>query len=232
LFFLPAGAWRSFAWQIIGALTFTANHVSQAQIGGNHDLQPLSHFWSLSLEEQFYFIFPLFLWITPKRFRAPATAMVAAESVILGLVFGNSYYLTSRTWELLAGSLAYFARSLPVPRAAKWAALVLIPVLALVGFAPLAVIATAIMLIGKGDWVRQPAIERIGDWSYSIYLVHWPLISLAAVHWSYSPVAISCAIALSFGLAALQYRYVEQPFRKRGLAGHRRAPAVTQVKEA
>lgn len=227
-FFLPNEAWHSFWWQVIGALTFTANLVSQVQIGGVHAYQPLSHFWSLSLEEQFYLFFPLLLWITPKRFRVWGIAVIAVESIALQLLGGKTYLLPPRAWELLFGSLAYFA-TFPMPRWARWFALATMPLVAIVGSTALAVIATSAMLIGKDDWVKFPPVEKIGDWSYSLYLVHWPLISFAAVYWSNSPVAIASAFVLSFVLAALQYRYVELRWRGRAKVVDENGPRIGRV---
>ena len=54
---------------------------------------------------------------------------------------------------------------------------------------------------------------EVGDYSYSIYLWHWPFIVFATLLWpdtSYAPVA---AAALSLAPALASYRWVEQPIR-------------------
>ncbi len=57
----------------------------------------------------------------------------------------------------------------------------------------------------------------VGLISYSLYLWHWPIhvysiyVARAAVGWTWS----LALIALSFGLAILSWRFVEQPFRRR-----------------
>jgi peptidoglycan/LPS O-acetylase OafA/YrhL len=58
----------------------------------------------------------------------------------------------------------------------------------------------------------------IGLISYSLYLVHWPII----VFWNYLDNSITkydkiYILLLSFVLAYLSYRFVEQPFRKRAI---------------
>jgi peptidoglycan/LPS O-acetylase OafA/YrhL len=213
--------WRLFGWEVIGSLTFTANIVAQIQMFSEHWQQPLSHFWSLSLEEQFYFLFPLFLWISPKQFRGLGIGVIAAFSLAVMVMTTRNYLLPARAWELLVGALAFCIREAPMPRAAKWAALgVLVPSIAFDALLPV-VAATAAMLVGKDDWVKLSALERIGDWSYSLYLIHWPLLSFAALYYAAPaplPVAFTlCAVAI--GLAALQYRYVEQPWRLRDREG-------------
>jgi hypothetical protein len=55
----------------------------------------------------------------------------------------------------------------------------------------------------------------IGLLSYSFYLWHWPVLSLAHYYLAGPPpLAVSLAlVALAFALAALSYRFVERPFR-------------------
>lgn len=215
--FLPAGAWPNFIWQVVGALTFTANAVAEQQTNDPVFLRPLAHFWSLALEEQFYLLFPLLLWLSPKKMRPWGVGIVAVESFILFAVFGAGYHLPQRAWELLAGSLVFFARDLPVRPVMNWLALATLPAAIWIGSIPLVVALTAVMLLGKDDWVRSPAIERIGDWSYSIYLIHWPVIVFTTLAYGAEipPLLGATLIAVIIGLSALQYRYVEQPFRKR-----------------
>lgn len=143
------------------------------------------------------------------------------------------FMLPARAWEMLAGSLlaALAQRGMPMapPRWVKWPAMAL---LCLVCYAPLddahprgdaliAVLLTALLMAGDGRWIGNSApvraMARVGDWSYSIYLVHWPLFALAAgAYLGRVPVGVRLGLlGLSIALAALQYRFVEQPFRLR-----------------
>ena len=78
---------------------------------------PLLHFWSLAIEEQFYIVFPLALWLVARR-RNPRRALLVALSVgivlsvlVSGLVGGTGgrdfvYYSTvTRSAELLVGAM-------------------------------------------------------------------------------------------------------------------------------
>ena len=78
------------------------------------DAQPLLHTWSLSVEEQFYLIFPFLFALllkTPPRGRLLLTWVVVLLSFATGLFLTATkpihafYLLPSRAWEMLAGSL-------------------------------------------------------------------------------------------------------------------------------
>ncbi len=96
---------------------FTANIYFYNQ-GGYFDtateLQPLFHTWSLSLEEQFYVIFPLFLIAAKKISRR--TLMLVIVALTIGSLSAAHilvhrqpswayYMLPTRAWELLAGAM-------------------------------------------------------------------------------------------------------------------------------
>ena len=93
---------------------------------------PLNHFWSLAIEEQFYLVFPVVVWLAlklPRRVRVPAVALVvsaalewsAHEASVAGN-FNRFYYGTdARMTELLVGVIAALALSywrVSVPRPA------------------------------------------------------------------------------------------------------------------
>lgn len=98
----------------------------------------------------------------------------------------------------------------------------------------LPVLGTAALLVAGADRVDPPAVSRalgvlplrkIGDWSYSIYLWHWPMIVIPATRLERSLTATESlvAVALTIQLSYLTYRFVEQPFRTGEL--WRRRPA-------
>ena len=115
---------------------------------------PLLHVWSLSVEEQFYFVFPLLLliaWRLSRRMRRPSSgplvllAVVALASFIMSAVLLSDrsplagglsqqvafFSLPTRAWEFLVGVvLALTAAELRgrVAAAAAWCGLVLIAI--------------------------------------------------------------------------------------------------------
>jgi peptidoglycan/LPS O-acetylase OafA/YrhL len=121
MYLLPS-SFVDFSKSILYSLGFSSNfyfYYSGQEYGAESGLlKPFLHTWSLSVEEQFYILFPIVLLITFKYFRKYLIHILILGFVIsLGLAeWGsrnhpsfNFYVLPTRGWELLAGSiLAYF----------------------------------------------------------------------------------------------------------------------------
>ncbi len=94
---------------------------------------PLLHYWSLAIEEQFYFLLPLVVWFIARRTNSPRQFRLTLRTTLLiGIVIslvvtvaaaatGNTnfiyYSLPSRAGELLVGGVV--ATSIGVARAAR-----------------------------------------------------------------------------------------------------------------
>ena len=102
------------------AAAFVINFLLASEVGyfdSAAELKPMLHLWSLSVEEQFYIIWPLLLWIA---WKCKSNLLIIAVSIlVLSFVYSlNSistkpvetfFWPFSRFWELLAGSvLAWF----------------------------------------------------------------------------------------------------------------------------
>ncbi len=66
-----------------------------------------------------------------------------------------------------------------------------------------------------GALLRSRTMVRIGDWSYSIYLWHWPFIVFATLLWPHASLAAPIAALVSIVPALLSYQFLEQPIRSR-----------------
>ena len=120
MYLLPS-SFVDFSKSILYSLGFSSNfyfHYSNQQYGAESGLlKPFLHTWSLSVEEQFYILFPIVLLVTFKYFKKYLIHILILGFVIsLGLAeWGsrnypslNFYVLPTRGWELLTGSiLAY-----------------------------------------------------------------------------------------------------------------------------
>jgi len=104
-----------FAKSIFGAIFFFSNYhfIASDYYDVDAILKPLLHTWSLSVEEQFYIIYPLFLVFLFKNFRKYLLnifILIILISIISAQLLGvfdpstNFYILTSRIWELFCGA--------------------------------------------------------------------------------------------------------------------------------
>src|SRR6056300_196296 len=121
MYLLPS-SFIDFSKSILYSLGFSSNFYfwySGQQYGAGSGLsKPFLHTWSLSVEEQFYILFPIVLLMTFKYFRKYLIYILILGFVLsLGLADWGSrnhpsasfYFLHTRMWELIVGSiLAYF----------------------------------------------------------------------------------------------------------------------------
>ncbi|MFG1296021.1 acyltransferase family protein [Xanthobacter variabilis] len=235
---------------LIPAVLFFANVYfmhQQSYFAPAAEALPLLHLWSLAVEEQFYIIFPLVLFalmrIGGRRLAVGGLLLVALGSLVLAQMELQEaprrafFLLSSRAWELLAGSLLALA---PLPalrtRIAMGLGLVglaalLLPIFAYTrdtpfpGVAALPPVLGAVLLIYSGRHAPAGPVARllshsgmvyVGRISYSLYLWHWPLLALAYAYRDRRPTAILALALISAAvvLAALSLRYVEMPARR------------------
>ncbi len=148
------------------------------------------------------------------------------------------YLLPARMNELLAGAAVALSAvaigRIPATWRAwiAWAGLAAITValftydgtIAFPGLAALVpVLGTVAVILGGGPdrltwspawWLEHPALQWIGKHSYALYLWHWPVLVLAAAKWGdLSVFGRLFAVAVAVGLAALSFRFVENPTR-------------------
>lgn len=162
------------------------------------------------------------------------------------------YLLPTRAWELLLGALLALAPATSaLARSRAWReglaaaglGLVLVPVLAYDANTPFPGLAalppclgTALMIRANDDGaggaptsvarlLAAAPVVFVGAISYSLYLVHWPLLAFAR-YLAPAPLALPARaglLALAVALAYLSYRFVETPFRTRALGASRGA---------
>ena len=203
--------------------------------------KPLLHTWSLSVEEQFYLLWPalvLLLANTPQRMIvAVVLLLLSLGSALLwrnDFPNGIFFLLPFRLHQLMAGALIAILSLRLVGNSGNLSAL-----LASAGFIALSMMlnganspalgAAAVtgvgffLLMGRETALAQALygnkpMQWIGQRSYAIYLVHWPIIVLFK-YWTDFQLnngervllLVICIIA-AIGLHEL----VEKPFRKRG----------------
>ena len=120
-FYLLPNNFVDYSKSILYSLGFSSNYyfwsLGRTYEDINSLIKPFLHTWSLSVEEQFYIIFPIVLLIIfkyCKNYLAPILIISLFLSLIIA-DFGSRnypsstfYFLPTRSWELLAGSILAF----------------------------------------------------------------------------------------------------------------------------
>ena len=227
----------------VSNIHFWINRGAYAQ--SEHEV--LLHMWTLGVEGQFYLLLPLLVLGLMKLGRSGlwfGLVALSAGSAILSLKLHPAigfYLLPVRLWEFLAGMLVAMT---PLPMLkARWVreglallglALILYAVTSFNAETPFpgwraafpSFGAAAIIAAGAngaslvGGLLVMPPVRFVGRISYSLYLWHWPVIVLLLLGLPAGAIDLSLglvAAGVSFALAVLSWRYVEEPFRRRSV---------------
>lgn len=249
-FIVPPSSLSSLAQSSIASLLSVSNFYflfTADYFDNTAHLTPLLHTWSLSVEEQFYLIWPALIvflaGVKARRNWVPIGLLIAGlASLILAEAFMGSnpssafFLFPFRVSEFAVGGIIGFLPALKHQGLKHLLALVgvitiiiaslmftqitrfpgvmaLIPVLG----------AAAIIYAGKDTWIAKclsiTPLVYIGKISYSLYLVHWPIIVLYSVEaWQFDGFTTLEQLGLfaaTFALSVLLYHFVEEPFRIR-----------------
>lgn len=218
--------------------SFISNIAYQAEAGyfdvASHD-KWLLHTWSLSVEWQFYLVYPLIVLLFRKLFdteKAKAGILLTTVSSLILCIYLSYtpevdafYNLSSRAWEMMAGGIAFLyplALSRSNARMAGYFGLLLIILSAFLLNQQITWPALYTLIPVVGTWLvitanqqkslatKAYVFQKIGNWSYSVYLWHWPLyvignkLGLTSTEW------LITGIAISILLGYLSYTFIEQ----------------------
>jgi hypothetical protein len=116
-FVLLADEYKQLGKHIVGGAGFVSNFVLWDESGyfdNTSETKPLLHLWSLGIEEQFYIVWPLLLWLAWKLklnllTLAFIVGLISFDLNIIGIGLNDSvsmfYSPQTRFWELLSGSI-------------------------------------------------------------------------------------------------------------------------------
>ncbi|MEB0222048.1 acyltransferase, partial [Pseudomonas sp. AB12(2023)] len=229
---------------IASSLGFFSNVVYRSEAGyfttGAQE-KWLLHTWSLSVEWQFYLIYPMVLLLLSKVISLSTLRRVVLGACVLGFMFcvyssfhspeRAFYLLPSRFWELLAGGVAYLfpiklhgLKQLHLERLGL--SIIVLGFITLSendiwpGYLSLLPIIGTLLVIVSA---RQDSVltsnsfsQWTGNLSYSLYLWHWPVVVFMgnAGYLGDHRNAVF-GIAVSFALAFASYMMIEtRPIRK------------------
>ncbi|PCK33169.1 acyltransferase family protein [Pseudoalteromonas piscicida] len=235
-FFLPPIDYAALGKHAASSIGFVSNITYWRESGyfdaASHE-KWLLHTWSLSVEWQFYIIYPLVLVAMRKFISLKTMKMVILIGATLGFIlcvlatykFPNPayYLLPTRAWEMMLGGVAYlyplnFSESRK--KVVEWTGLILI-VLSYIfisqdnlwpGYLAILPVFGTFLLIqaNRNDSIitGNAVFQSIGKWSYSIYLWHWPIV-VAIYYFSLSAYFTYLGLLISILLGFLSSRYIE-----------------------
>jgi len=230
--FAPSGARAQFSKDLAASTWYVSNYLYAHWQNDYQNLgatpSPLIHYWSLAVEEQFYLFWPLLI-ILAGKFRKNLVLLVTIGSFVLSLVLVKSapifafYSLPTRAFELGLGALLVL-----YPMRAKliWPGIGVIilaslifnsqtPFPALPALLPIFGAVAVLISLKRNILLSNPIALKIGDWSYSIYLWHWPLLTIPPLYLQrdLGDKEKALALLICIGLSALSYHLVENPIR-------------------
>ena len=241
-FYFSPDDYYNLAREIDRAVLFLSNNYFYKKSGyfdpESHE-RLLLHTWTLSVEWQFYILYPILLFAV-KQIGIKIVPKVIFIFFILSFAFSviksysdpsyAFYILPSRAWEMFLGGLVYYAVKYDRNTISKkWFNCLgfLLIFLSIVlyspstlwpGFAALLPTTGAALIIYSGinSFITNNGVfQKLGDWSYSIYLWHWPLaVSILIIDIEGGFLVIVGLISLSVILGALSFFYIENPIRR------------------
>lgn len=240
--YLPLDDYRDAIRAIKSSLLFSSNFMFAKE--GDYFSAPLNenwllHTWSLSVEWQFYMLYPVLLMALYKFLglhkTKAALVLLALSSLVASVYLTNThpvfafYMLPTRAWELIFGGLVFLfplqlgkRTSYTIERLGLAAIVVSIFCLSEQDQWPgylalLPVLGTALVISAntQSAFSTNRVLQFCGNISYSVYLWHWPLVVFLYTcgllnSWPH----VLAAIILSFVLGALSFNFIESKTKK------------------
>ena len=236
--------YKALAKHTLSSINFFSNIVYWRESGyfdtDSHN-KALLHTWSLSVEWQFYLVFPIIVALLYKikksrNFLLTFFILGTIISLILSIIItaknpsAGFFLLPTRAWEMLAGGLIFFIpkEKVPYKKPLEFIGFFLIAISCYIFStdtlwpsynAILPVLGAFLILLAHQQnsiFTKGSVFQWLGNNSYSIYLWHWPIVFF--LHYFYKNddyIFITAGIILSIILGWLSYTYIENLTRKK-----------------
>lgn len=251
----PRSWWLDINAGWIWAVSYVANwflaNEAADYLRADAPVSPFQHYWSLSVEEQFYILLPILLvlillFVLAHRFKVIFGVLALVTLLSLGYAFYMQvsdpaygfYSSLTRFWEFgfggvlaLAQQRGYFTKLPKGLLSPIWLLLVVVMVVPhdphfLVFHNLTAVLLSVLAIIVSADRMGGNSYKPmvyLGDYSYSIYLWHWPVLVLSPWVIGYSILSASIweqgiALLLILLIAVASKNLIEDPIRFGGFA--------------
>lgn len=197
---IPHYGVKDFAWYLF--------HLSNWWIGSGHmTASPISHFWSLAIEEQFYFVWPLLVFVLSRKNLLTATIAIALLSFLSRGVAASMYpestgfiyfYTPFRIEPIALGSLAailaeerpLWSKLVPWRPALFWSGFVVWMAVIFIGdnrttcvlgISAIGIVALAVLVeaVEGASPFDTRFFRHLGKYSYALYVIHYPVFLLA-----------------------------------------------------
>ncbi|WP_165312568.1 acyltransferase family protein [Vibrio ziniensis] len=235
-FYLVPPDYQALGKHVASSMGFLSNVVYLRESGyfdaASHE-KWLLHTWSLSVEWQFYILYPIALVAFKKflslenlkRLIVIGTVLGFVLSVVVTMKLPNSayYLLPTRAWEMTMGAVAFLYPWRLSERQKKLSELIglalIIVSYAFVSsdvpwpghFSLFPVLGAYLIIVSNQQSslvTNNKAFQYLGKWSYSIYLWHWPIVVVG--FYFYSEHFEFVGIFLSIVLGFLSFHFVER----------------------
>ena len=249
MYLLPS-SFVDFSKSILYSLGFSSNfyfHYSGLEYSVEGLRHPFLHTWSLSVEEQYYILFPIVLLVTFKYFRKYLVHVLILGFIIsLGLAEWTSrnypsasfYFLHTRIWELLAGSLLAYFEINNGHRSKNETLNLILPTIGLIligqsilffndemfhpsfySLSPIIGVCLIVWFSNKNELITKILSSKlfvgIGLISYSLYIWHYPIfVFTAKLRFAEGNIFIKLLMGIFvLILSIISYYFIEKPFR-------------------
>lgn len=230
------GGLRHYLLSAAFCIFYVGNLFGLAHMGYNDLAVSLGHFWTLAVEEQFYFVWPLLLWLILKKWSRGLSVICVlgilatpAIHVLMAIGHKSSWTLPTSYLDLFffgalltihSERVRTFGRpQIFIPVGIIAVCLILVFGVHLEDFSSqgyiLFSITEVMLFIGFLNWRafgKIKVLRKLGDWSYALYCIHWPIIVLFSGIEMNAFLKKVITVSLSFVLAALSTSYFETLF--------------------